>query len=537
MSIYDTVSLYSGHSVHSGRGAMHRRKSRLDKQSIVEEEEIDRHSQSDIHYEIELPEHLVNGRKWVNSSFHSLRWVVLTLASIGLGLTFILRLSITIAIVKMVNQTYVSLEEHYHGDPILLEQFTEGNMTNVDLDDIVNTLDSEEETGEFEWSNFIQSLIVNSYYVGYALPQVFISRLADIYGPNKPNIISQMVAIVCTALVPSTAYLGWEYLVALRFIISVTGAASHPINVGLIDIWMPYYENTKALTLLQLVSCSFIVINPIMTGYLCTYHWSMVSYFTCMIGVIWLLSWLIIVRNTPEECWLISQDELKVILANRHFQKESSQQSSYKKSSTSSDGKADRTDKANEESVQPQGRPSPPWKEVFTSWTFYAITISWVCFYGTAVTFMNLMPTYLRNIMNYNIQDNGMVTFVMMSASLVSYFWAGNLISLLTGPCHWSGAKARNLTFAIAAIGGSIMWILPSFTDNYRLAIFIINKALQPALDIVLINTVMDQWSSQGLSGTMFSVYNTFASGLTVIFTWSSGYMLDKTGGTEDSWN
>lgn len=105
----------------------------------------------------ELCKSLISERRWPNKVFHHVRWLVMFLASTGLALMFMLRASITVAIVKMVNHTAIDTEEHPFGDELI---GGDGNSLEPLPD------------GEFVWSNFVQSFIINIYFVGYAVSTI-----------------------------------------------------------------------------------------------------------------------------------------------------------------------------------------------------------------------------------------------------------------------------------------------------------------------------------------------------------------------------
>lgn len=86
-----------------------------------------------------------------NSSFHHYRFVIAFLGGLAVGFMSLLRLNITVAILNMVNQTQIYLEEHDQAD--LVDYFGEGY----------------EEMGEFDWDNEIQQQIISYYMLAYTV--------------------------------------------------------------------------------------------------------------------------------------------------------------------------------------------------------------------------------------------------------------------------------------------------------------------------------------------------------------------------------
>lgn len=86
-----------------------------------------------------------------NRSFHHYRFVIAFLGGFAVGFMSLLRLNITVAILNMVNQTQIYLEEHELAD-----------LTGYFGEDYV-------EVGEFDWDNEIQQQIISYYMIAYTV--------------------------------------------------------------------------------------------------------------------------------------------------------------------------------------------------------------------------------------------------------------------------------------------------------------------------------------------------------------------------------
>lgn len=93
------------------------------------------------------------GRRF-NSSFHHFRYIIAFLGGLAVGFMSLLRLNITVAILNMVNQTQIYLEENPEAD--LDAYFGEGYN----------------EVGEFEWTNEKQQLIISYYMIAYTVSTI-----------------------------------------------------------------------------------------------------------------------------------------------------------------------------------------------------------------------------------------------------------------------------------------------------------------------------------------------------------------------------
>lgn len=86
-----------------------------------------------------------------NKSFHHFRYIVVLLSGLAVGFMSLLRLNITVAILNMVNQTQIYMEENPGAN--LEEYFGEGYV----------------EVGEFDWTNEKQQLIISYYMIAYTV--------------------------------------------------------------------------------------------------------------------------------------------------------------------------------------------------------------------------------------------------------------------------------------------------------------------------------------------------------------------------------
>lgn len=89
----------------------------------------------------------------MNSSFHHLRYVLLVCSGLAMGLMLFMRLSVTVALIGMVNHTQIFINEH-------------PNATAAEV--AANFQPGYSETGEFDWTHEMQETIITCYMVSVA---------------------------------------------------------------------------------------------------------------------------------------------------------------------------------------------------------------------------------------------------------------------------------------------------------------------------------------------------------------------------------
>ncbi|KAG9510165.1 Vesicular glutamate transporter 3 [Fragariocoptes setiger] len=347
----------------------------------------------------ELPSKLINGRKWYNGSFHQLRWVVILLSGLGASMMMFLRLNITVAIIKMANQTQLYLDEN-PGE----------SADYIALGDEVE------------------------------VPQITLARVAERYGAFKVMSISHFISLVATALIPYFVYYGWPYIVALRMLIGVAAAPIMPINMIMISKWIPPMETHIALT-----------------------------------------------------------KEARYILSQR------------------SDGD---TDDEDSESGKENESQRGVWRKIITSTSLYTYIFVWAAYAGVGGAFIFVLPMYLRQVVKIDIKQNGILTFLIQSMSLLSYLWASPVLTLL-----------------VPVIVSAVTWILPTYFDGISVIMFMINRAFFPVAEIVVIGSILCEYTPLGVTGTVFSAINTVGNFMSVPITYGIGYILDNANEDEKCWN
>lgn len=106
-----------------------------------------------------------NNKNNKNTKFHQLRWVVMSIASIGFGLTLIYCDCMAVAIVAMARPQSDS-------DMTTNGSFSFGQTNRMSQNQTSDTsliFTEQQQNEEFNWNNFIQSLVVNIYFIGYAV--------------------------------------------------------------------------------------------------------------------------------------------------------------------------------------------------------------------------------------------------------------------------------------------------------------------------------------------------------------------------------
>ncbi|GFS07062.1 vesicular glutamate transporter 3 [Elysia marginata] len=131
-----------------------------------------------------------------------------------------------------------------------------------------------------------------------------------------------------------------------------------------------------------------------LTALLCEYGfdggWPSVFYVQGIFGLSWFLLWCLLVFDSPAKHPRISQAERTYI-------------------ETSLKGRIATTN---------QKHRSPPWLSILTSSSVWAIIVAHVCCNWGEYTFLTNIPTYLNEVLQYDVKKNG-----FMSSVPYIFFW------------------------------------------------------------------------------------------------------------------
>ncbi|CAG2107353.1 unnamed protein product [Medioppia subpectinata] len=257
----------------------------------------------------------------------------------------------------------------------------------------IDSVQSHQTDGEFDWDPHTQQVIVYSFFYGYILFHVVGARLAERFGAKWLCAVSIVVSIVinvCTPMiVRSHAY--W-LLLASRVVLGVGQSLMFPACYALFAKWVPDYERSVILSFPLIGSNIGTIITSSLSKYL-TEHgfaggWPSAFYVPALIAGVWLLCWVVTIKSEPKDHPWISSHELNHIRTyNSHHKHHGHHHHKHQ---------------------------SVPWLQVLTSMPVLAtvvvkFAVNWIFI---LITFK--MPSYLQTVFDYS-SAQGVFLFGMHS--------------------------------------------------------------------------------------------------------------------------
>lgn len=326
----------------------------------------------------------------------SMRFWLAIISFVGFINLYALRINIAVAVVCMVNHTAVKMDvemvsslENGHNETTYTTDegpkchATSGNATAI-------------KDGDFNWSKELQGVILGSFFYGYIFTQFPGGYISGRFGGKRVMGWCMFVAAVATLVTPLGSRVSPYFLIFLRVLVGLGEGVVFPSMNSIWANWAPPLERSKLVGFtLAGAPMGNVVAFPI-SGVLCSYGfdggWPSIFYVFGIFGLLWFIAWMLLVSDSPGQHRHISDAEREYI--------------------TSSIG-------VSEETAARRKALGTPWRAIFTSVPVWSLIISHMCANWGLFTLLTTMPTYMKEVLKFDIASNGALSAVPYIA-----FWA-----------------------------------------------------------------------------------------------------------------
>ncbi|KAE9552707.1 hypothetical protein FO519_004073 [Halicephalobus sp. NKZ332] len=307
--------------------------------------------------------------------------------------------------------------------------------------------------GTFIWSNEQQSLLFSAGFYGNLMIMFFSGFLVDRFGPIVVGLVSMIGMTITVLLVPLVAHSNYYLFFVLRIIF---GVFENPILPALSDVvarWFPATErstvaafytsgNQLSASLGVVISSKFCEIDfserwPSMF-FLSHGGWPLIFYLAGGLGIIWIVFWKCFATTFPSGSKFLSREE-------KDFLYETNEKNFT-------------TFKQRKES----GLKMPLKKMVFSTATL-AVVMAQFSFNFSNTMMQTYLPTFLRDVMNLDLNENGFYTAVPFFVQLFSKNILGNISDFLKKKKILTASSACRLFQSLASFGAAVIFIVMAF--------------------------------------------------------------------------
>jgi MFS family permease len=287
-------------------------------------------------------------------------------------------------------------------------------------------------------------LILSSFFWGYIGPQMLGGWLADRFGGKRVLTGGVVMWSLGTLLTPASAGSSFSALLAMRALLGIGESVHFPAVHSIAARWTVASERSRAIAL-YVSGVSFgtavaLLASPMIVLSL---GWPAVFYISGVLGVVWLLAWLLKAADAPENCLGVTAQELAVIQTDRPS-----------------------APLAN----------SIPWAAILRERTVWAIVIAHVCNNFGGYIILLWLPSYLHKAFGVPMERLGSYSIIPWLAA----FCVGNLSGWVADGLRRRGVTTtgvRKLMQGVAFTLGAVPMILLPIADSPLTAITLVTIA------------------------------------------------------------
>ncbi|XP_023940699.1 putative inorganic phosphate cotransporter [Bicyclus anynana] len=414
----------------------------------------------------------------------------------GMLLAFTMRVNMSMAIVDMTsNNTAIANETNVENI----------DMTNSDMaSENITSASTEANKGvHFDWDLQQQSMILSSFFWGYVVLQVPGGELAKRLGGKLLITISVAVNSLISLVLPISAQIGdWKFVIFWRVLQGLTQAFVYPSMHHLVSQWIPLEEKGRLSTIIYAGGQLGIALQLIASGFLATaWGWQAIFYTNGVLGLAWTLAYCFLGSQSPEASKRIAKEELSYI------------QTSLGR-------------------VGEQKKYPTPYKKIALCLPFWAAVIAHCGQNWGFFTLMTEMPTYMKEVLHFNLAKNGILSSLPYLAMFLLSFPMGILTDLIIRRNWLSVSNTRKLFNSIGLWGPALalvgLALAPSHIDWLPVVMLVISVGINAGQYTGFMLISIDL--APNFSSNLMGISNFFANVISIIAPLVCGVIVhDKT--------
>ncbi|XP_066258304.1 putative inorganic phosphate cotransporter [Euwallacea similis] len=339
----------------------------------------------------------------------------------------------------------------------------------------------------YEWKN--TSLLLSSFFWSYITFQILAGYLGKTYGPKYFLLVTFFLNnCACAATPAAAALMGSGGVILCRVIQGFAQGFLYPSIHVMLGTWAPGDERATINNFVCSGAGIGTVFATLGTGYISAswWGWPYSFYILSLFGFAWCVLWLIFGENSPAVHPTITPEEKKYI------------QSSLKQ----------------EDDIH-----LPiPWKKILTCVPFYAIMVAYIgSIWGYAIL-MTEGPTYLANVMGFDVKSNAIISSLPVLCGLVMTFITGYMSDFVIQRKYLSTLNCRKICQGIGCYGHALCLLWLSFLSTNEaqqsVIVLILGGTLGPF--IMVGSNVNHLDLSPRFSGVLFGLLNAVGQGSSI---------------------
>ncbi|KAG8444899.1 hypothetical protein GDO86_009887 [Hymenochirus boettgeri] len=357
----------------------------------------------------------------------SARYNLAVMALLGFFMLYALRVNLSVALVEMVSSNSTP----------------KGNTSaEICPDHAVAPKILHNTTGKvYDFGQDTQGWILGSFFYGYILTQIPGGYIAGKIGGKLLLGFGILGTAIFTLLTPLAADLGAPCLIAVRALEGLGEGVTFPAMHAMWSCWAPPLERSRLLSLSYAGAQLGTVVSLPVSGLICYYmDWAYVFYIFGTLGVLWFIMWVFLVSDSPQTHRSITDSEKEYILSS--LQNQLSKQKSV------------------------------PWCAMLKSLPLWAIIVAHFSYNWTFYTLLTLLPTYMNEILRFNVQENGFLSALPYLGCWFFMTIGGVIADYMREKLNFSTQTVRKIFNTVGMLGPATFLLAAGYTGcNYKLAV------------------------------------------------------------------
>jgi ACS family sodium-dependent inorganic phosphate cotransporter len=241
----------------------------------------------------------------------------------------------------------------------------------------------------YDWNENQKNDILGIFFWGYIITQIPAGRFSEIFGTKIVVGTGVLIASLLTVLVPMACNLHYYLIAVFRFCTGMSLGVLWPSIPPMATKWSSSTGTSMFMSHMFASALGAALTLPV-CGYLIdNLGWPIVFYATGSIGLIWTTAWFYLVYDTPAQHPRINVEERENLERRNTFNMVKNYET--------------------------------PWKQILTSapmWAYVGCNTS-----ASIVTYfvLNHLPTYLDQILHFNIKQNGWLSSLPNIGDLILF--------------------------------------------------------------------------------------------------------------------
>ncbi|KAI6211362.1 Sialin [Aphelenchoides besseyi] len=356
--------------------------------------------------------------------WRSYRLFILFFLMFAFASTSALFMNLGIALVCMVNASHVDYAQNpvdsaaYDQCPLVEHTEDLGYTVCYYQSAFINCGDVK---GTLEWTSFEQSQLFSTFFYGCILSMSISGALADHFNAKFLVTLSTIVYSLLSLISPLLANL--NYFAFLASCIT-----------KIVSSWCPPNERATAASIYTSGHQISSVVSVIVSAQLCSFHflggWPLIFYFFGICGLFFAVCYMIFVTNSPDQNRFISEKErnfLHQALVNEGLKKKHEQKHRI------------------------------PWRSIVTSPIVYSIMSCEFSYQYSAAIFANFLPSFFRDVMRFDMSQNGFYTSVPFIVQIVFKIIISVIADKLKSKYKLSATFVCKTLQSVATVGAAII--------------------------------------------------------------------------------